>query len=77
MLCCTCKTEGLIVPLELENLAARGIDFHLDLMTASIPAFDLPDSVVELDLFDLNDALLEGHIADIVDGEAGGKGRGR
>jgi hypothetical protein len=68
------EKRGLVVQLELDDLAAPGIDFYLDLMAAGILAFDLPDAVVEFDLFDLNDALGEGHIADIVDVEVGGKG---
>jgi hypothetical protein len=49
------KSEGLIVPLQLDDLAASGVDLHLDLM--AIDSFDFPHAVVEFDFFDLNDAL--------------------
>jgi hypothetical protein len=45
--------RGSLVALELDDLAASGLDLHLDFLPARVNAFDLPDAVVELDLLDL------------------------
>jgi hypothetical protein len=64
-----------LVALELDDLATPGVDLHLDLVTARIIAFDLPETVIELDLLDLHDPLVEGHLANVLNvhwpGEAG------
>ena len=39
----------LVVPLQLDDGAACGIDLHSDLVAASVSALDLPDAVLQLD----------------------------
>jgi len=75
-------TADSVVAPYLHDLAAQGVDLHLDLMAASVAALDLPHTVVELDLLDGDDAFVEGHVAYVIDGEmlgagSGGQGGGR
>jgi hypothetical protein len=57
--------------LTISPLAASTL--HLDLMTARVAAFHLPEAVVELDFLNCDDAPGEGHVAHVVDGEVLGQ----
>src|SRR6266849_2509507 len=56
-----------IEPLELRDLAAARIDFHLDAAAGRIASINLPQALVELDLADRDDAIHQRDVARLVD----------
>src|SRR5439155_10645778 len=56
-----------IEPLELRDLAAARIDFHLDAAAGRIASINLPQALVELDLADRDDAVHQRDVARLVD----------
>jgi len=60
-------SDGPLVALKLDDLAALSLDLHFNFVAACVLAFDLPDAVIELDLFDLHDSLVERHEPDVFD----------